>query len=498
MSSKSALKIALIYALVGVLWILFSDKALEWLVEDSQQLTRIQTYKGWAFVLVSAMLFYVLSLCALRQVDRLHQSDPLTKLLRHYRFQLYLQDLLSEMNAISGHVLVIEIDIDDFKHLNAHFGYEKADQFLQLFARKLQEHYTADTLIARPGTDRFLVAKRQVRVQPEVLEEEIEEVRQLAAETAREFKAPNTICMGMALSPRDGDSAGLLLAAATTALNNARLAGPGTARIHNAELSERERERQELLGRLQETLDEEGLSLVYQPQFAVDTGRISGCEVLVRWNDPVLGFVSPDLFIPLAERYRLIDRITRFVIHRAYQELSQEGLLGSALQRVSVNVSAVEFSDPQQMEALLQEVRSIDHFRDFLQLEITETAALNNLKGSAELIRRLREEGLRFSIDDFGTGYSSLAVFKDLPVDEIKVDRGFIHELAEQSRAAAIVEAIIHMARSFNVAVVAEGVETEEQLAKLRACGCHEAQGFLLAKPMKLKQLKAFIAAQGA
>lgn len=494
MSVKNAFIIALLYAVFSALWILFSDMALLWLVQDPQRLTEWQTYKGWAFVVGSAALIYLVAYRSFQQFEQLYQSDPLTKLLRHYRFQLYLEDMLKDPHKGKDHVLLMEIDIDEFKHLNSKLGYEQADRFLQLFGRRLQEHYTADTLIARTGTDRFLIAKRQLRISDEVIDEEFEEVNQIVAVTAAEFGVSCTVCIGLALSPRDGHHVKELLAAVTTALNHARLNGPGTARVHNAALSEQQQKRQLLHSRLQTALKTDGLSLVYQPQFDTRTERLTGCEVLVRWNDAQLGYVSPEVFIQLAEQYGLINQITQFVLTKAYQELQTSELLNNEqLPRVSINLSALEFSNAGLMETLVEIVRHSPGYAERLQFEITESAALSDMEGSVQLISRYKQEGLRFSIDDFGTGYSSLAVLKDLPVDELKIDRGFIDVVLNQPKSAAIVESVIHMARSFNMSVVAEGVETAEQLQRLRKYNCDEVQGFYLAKPMKVAELKKFL-----
>lgn len=497
MSVKNALKIAVLYGVLSAVWILFSDKWLLALVQDPERLTELQTYKGWAFVALSALLIFILAYRAFSQLDLLYQSDPLTKLLRHFRFQLNLEELLEEQQRETGHILVMEVDIDGFKHVNTQLGYTRADQFLQLFSRSLQENYTADTLIARTGIDRFLIAKRQSRISNDIIDEEIDEVQKIIAQVSAKFGLNCTVCIGLSLYPRDGEKVKNLLAAATTALNHARLAGPGTARVHNAELSEQQSKRQQMLSRLQIALEEDRLSLVYQPQFFAETRQISGCEVLVRWNDPVLGYVAPDIFIILAEQYGLINRITETVLRKTYAELTEAGLLQGTLSRVSVNLSALEFSNPLMMERLMAQISDSPGFAERLQFEVTETAALHDLQNSVELISSFRREGIRFSIDDFGTGYSSLAILKDLPVHELKIDRGFINELLDQPKAAAIVESVILMASSFDASIVAEGVETEEQLQRLQTYGCDEVQGFLLAKPMKIAELKNFVQQQG-
>ncbi|WP_088329838.1 bifunctional diguanylate cyclase/phosphodiesterase [Lacimicrobium sp. SS2-24] len=492
---RPAVLIALAYVLIGAGWILFSDMALEHMVSDPQLAATLQTIKGWLYVGLTGLLLFFLLVKALTYIEQLNQRDSLTGLLRPYLFTRYLEDSLDACQKNQQHLMLVCLDIDGFKEANRLLGYAGGDTLLRQLAVALKHHYHADDLIARLGTDQFALAKVLTEPQDDI-ESHAVELNQLFSAVVREFDLTLSCSVGLAKFPRDARNGQELLFAAQSALKEAKRSGQGMIRQFNQALSETERERQALLKDLRHTIDNDKLSLVYQPQFSVDDGGLTGCEVLVRWNCPQRGFVGPDVFIPLAERNNLISGITAFVVRQANKELSGAGLLGTSIHRVSVNISAQEFNSEKLMAALMRMLNQSPQLYPYLQLEITETAALSDLAASVRLLTRLREQGLKFSIDDFGTGYSSLAMLKNLPIDEIKIDKDFIHDLLDQPRVRAIVEAVTTMAHSLDISVVAEGVETQAQLEQIRFCGCHEVQGYLTARPMNIDHLKEFVRSQ--
>ncbi|GGO64116.1 putative bifunctional diguanylate cyclase/phosphodiesterase [Bowmanella pacifica] len=493
--SRLAAVIAAIYFLFGAAWIMFSDLALQNTITDLALMTQLQTYKGWLYVAVNALLLYWLIRQALRRFERLGQRDPLTNLYRHHQCISYLKELLNAAAAKQQKVLLLHLDIDNFKSLNQQLGYRGADSFLKALADKLRACYQADTLLARLGTDQFVVARSVTAGQGD-WEQQAIILNRYFSQVAAEHNLKVSCCIGVALGPDDGDNARALLLASSASLASARQEGPDSIRLFNRALSEAEHERQMLVSDLRQAIESQSLSLVYQPQFNTASGQISGCEVLLRWRHPRHGWVSPEHFVGLAERHNLISALSAFVVRQTASELVEAGLLGNGLSRVSVNISALEFSNPALMEVLQQELNAVPQLLPFLQLEITETAALTDLNASVLQLARLKQKGLRFAIDDFGTGYTSLMMLKELPIDEVKIDRAFIRDLLKQPRTIAIVEAITAMARGFGINVVAEGVETSEQLQCLTACGCQEAQGYLLAMPMAIDELANFVSKQ--
>jgi c-di-GMP phosphodiesterase len=489
---RPAAVIASIYVVIGSGWILFSDMALERMVEDPELINRLQTFKGWFYVALTGLLLFVIIAKALSYIEQLNHRDPLTGLFRPYLFTRYLQDLLVSCHSNNQQVMLLCLDIDGFKEANNRLGYTGGDELLRRLAESLKRQYHAEDLIARLGTDQFALATVAEHQQLDI-EQQAVALQQLFADVVREFELKLSCSTGLALFPRDGLTAGGLLFAAQSALKEAKRSGQGMIRQFNHALSESEQERQALVRDLRQVIANDQLSLVYQPQFSIADGGLTGCEVLVRWQCPKRGVVGPDVFIPLAENNNLISGITAFVVRQASKELSQSGMLGDSIRRVSVNISAQEFNSEKLMSSLLTMLNQSPQLYPYLQLEITETAALSDLSASVRLLTRLRKQGLKFSIDDFGTGYSSLAMLKNLPIDEIKIDRDFIHDLLDQPRVRAIVEAVATMARMLDISVVAEGVETQEQLEQIRFCGCHEVQGYLTARPMDIQQLTEFV-----
>ncbi|MBT1064729.1 bifunctional diguanylate cyclase/phosphodiesterase [Bowmanella sp. Y26] len=491
-TSRIAALIAAVYMVLGAAWILFSDQALQSTITDLALMTQLQTYKGWLYVAVNALLLYWLIREALKRFERQDQRDPLTNLYRHHQFITYLKELMDVAASRNEKVLLLHLDIDKFKSLNQELGYRGADSFLRALADKFRTFYQADTLLARLGTDQFVVA-RTIGTQQGSWEQQALALNRCFSQTAAAHNLKVSCCIGVALGPDDGDNARALLLASSASLASAREEGPDSIRLFNRALSEAEEKRQILVADLRQAIDERTLSLVYQPQFNTASGQITGCEVLVRWHHPLLGWVSPEQFVGLAEQHNLISALSAFVVTQTATELDSKGLLGNQLPRVSVNISALEFNNAALMEALQQELNGVPQLLPFLQLEITETAALTDLNASVLQLARLKQKGLRFAIDDFGTGYTSLMMLKELPIDEVKIDRAFIRDLLKQPRTIVIVEAITAMAGGFGINVVAEGVETREQLECLTACGCQEVQGYLLAMPMAIDELVSFL-----
>lgn len=485
----SALKVVGIYLLVGVLWILFSDQLLQLGVHDADLRVKLQTLKGWLYVLVTAILLFVLINRALEAIDNANRLDPLTQLLRHQLFRERLEALLQQASA-QAPLALLYLDIDHFSALNQKLGTDGADRLLKCFASALREHSRGSALLARISTDQFAIAI-PVTGGARQAENKAQALRQLLQEVALDFNVEAQCSIGIAMAPLDGQTGKLLMAAASHALSQAKQGSRAGILFFNQELSRREFERQEMLRDLRAAISDKSLSLVYQPQFSTGDLSLCGVEVLLRWKHPRHGFVSPDIFIRLAEENALMPQISAFVVETSYAELAP--LLGKQINRVSINISALEFNNPPLIEALLLHIQRQPGYIHHVQLEITETAAIANLGASIGLIERLRQQGLRLSLDDFGTGFSSLAMLKDLPVDEVKIDRSFVFNLEQQPRTQAIISALVGIANDFDIKIVAEGVETEEQRELLHQMGCHELQGYLLAAPKPLAQLSSSI-----
>ncbi|WP_170150250.1 putative bifunctional diguanylate cyclase/phosphodiesterase [Parahaliea mediterranea] len=490
---STALKLVAAYAVVGALWIALSDAALQELAgTDINQLSRLQSYKGWFFIALTSVLLFVLSYYFLRQITRLQELDPQTSLPRHTLFLTHLDDVLQAPDGSTRPFLVLFLDIDRFNDLTARIGRQPADAFTIRFGEALRAGHSADALLSRLGSDEFAVAiPLDNSGRPHKYH--TTRLRALFNRVARESGLDLTCSIGAALAPDDGREASVLLSAAGKALRASRPLGTDQISYFNEQWDKLEKNRRSLLQDLRRAIDNADLQVLYQPQLHLQQQRISGCEVLARWHCPTRGAVPPDEFIPLAEEHHLIAPLTRLVIMKSCTELGEAGLLGAPLPRVSVNISAQEFTDHAflpQMQALLAELHALP---PYLQLEITERAALSDIQRSIKHVGTLREQGLRFSIDDFGTGYSGLSLLRDLPVDELKIDRSFIVDLQSQPRSAAIVRAIIGLADNFGLSVVAEGVENASQMEALHQCHCEEVQGYWIAPPLDITAFSNFL-----
>jgi len=482
----STLRITIVYGVFAGLWIVFSDQALDVLISDVKIMTQAQTLKGWFFVIVTTGLLFILVSRGLKTIDALHQVDSLTGLMRHYAFQQALDKTLQQRRDDQV-VVVMFLDICHFSELNKRLGFDQADRLLKAFSERLKSAYSAHVLIGRLGPDQFAVAQSIEQGQDNV-ERAIHQFRQVFDTNSRAHQLDLTCVLGVAIEPSDGRNATLLMSAAAYALGKAKAEG-SDVQFYNKERSKLESARQELLQDLRAALETESLSLVYQPQYCLKNKALTGVEVLIRWRHPRLGFVSPDQLIELAEENNLCDKVSGFVIRRAQQELAEAGLLNGIIPRVSINVSAVEFNSTSLMGKLMQQIEKAPDLADKMQIEITETATLDNIEKSARIIESLKHKGIRLSVDDFGTGYTSLVILRDLPIDEVKIDRSFISCLQGDKKSHAIVQAIIAMSQGFDMTVVAEGVETQQQQDTLYELGCNEAQGYYLAMPMEIQTL---------
>ncbi|MDO6426078.1 bifunctional diguanylate cyclase/phosphodiesterase [Thalassotalea sp. 1_MG-2023] len=484
---NSAVKIAFIYAIFAGLWILFSDLAVETFIDSSNLRALAQTYKGLVFVFITAMMLLVLVYRNNRALEKTNDLDSLTGL---HSINMFIRSLDKAIGSLHSHEKIIlgYLDIDDFKALNETIGFDRADMFLRDLASDITKATLARSVTSRLHADQFASFAFINTNEAFDMDAHVLSFQRLFAKRAKQNGINVTCCIGVALYPTDGENAKELMVSATEALEIAKKQ-QNAIQYHDKALTEIAMQRRQLVLDLRQAIKDEALTVVYQPKYNLNTLTISGVEVLVRWIDERHGFVSPADFIPLAEDNHLTNAISKLVVGKAAKELAEAGLLNGVLQHIAVNVSATEFNNQDEMRVLTQFIKSLEHFAPFVRLEITETATLTDMKKSVDIIADLQQQGITLSIDDFGTGYTSLTMLKDLTVDEIKIDRSFISEIEHDERSKTIVNAIIVMAKSFGVNIVAEGIETDNQLKLLQDMGCIEAQGFLLAKPMPINEL---------
>ncbi|MBD3666463.1 MAG: diguanylate cyclase, partial [Kangiella sp.] len=329
----TAFKGTVIYAVIGGLWILFSDKAVNTLFDDSATINLMQTYKGWFYVLVTAVLLFTLLKRAVEDTEKLLTLDPVTQLPRHYQFTRLLDRQLSKLPADKA-LIMIYLDINRFSQLNQEFGHQAGDRVLQKITSQLREYFRDNSLMGRLGSDQFGLAVT-IDNDRDIIDNLPELVFRQLHYASEAIKIPFKVSMGAAIAPIDGKQSKSLLSAASIALHNAKSRGEEQYFFFSRELSEIAQHRQNIINELKSPDLFEHFHSVYQPQLSI-TGKITvGVEVLLRWIHPKLGFVPPDQFIPIAEDIGLMPDITRWVITNAKKELTEAGLIPDRLNRIS-------------------------------------------------------------------------------------------------------------------------------------------------------------------
>src|SRR5437588_2621787 len=379
---------------------------------------------------------------------------------------------------------LIVLNIDRFKLVNEGFGQAVGDALLKLLAERLRAAVREDDTLARLGADSFAVLAANL-LRPDETMALVRKIQQAAllpfALDGRELHV--SLSFGASTFPRDGEDFEALLRNADAAMQRVKSAGGNGFQYYAAAMTRDATERVELENALRVAAERGELALHYQPQVEIASGRISGLEALMRWHHPERGLISPAQFIPIAEESDLIQSLGEWALSTACRQLSEWDANGHPAPRVAVNVSARQFRTPgfvDRVAGLLGE-RRIDPSR--LELELTESVLIDNREQAVAVLEQLKTLGVQIAVDDFGTGYSSLSYLSGLPIDCLKIDRSFVTRLVKGGRDAALAQAIISMGHGLGLRVLAEGVETAEQLAFLRQHDCNEGQGYFFAKP---------------
>jgi len=402
--------------------------------------------------------------------------DGLTNLPNRELYQERLKQALEGASATNKHLAVLCLDLDLFKNVNDSFGHPMGDRLLRLVADRFRSQVRGNNLAARLGGDEFAV----------ILSSDVSpnEASDFAARLIKVLSAPYQIdgnemvigaSIGVALSPGDGTAGEELLRNADMALYRAKQDGRGVYRFFEREMDRQAQKRREMEHDLRRAFANGEFELHYQPLVDIAVDRISGFEALLRWRHPDKGMISPAEFIPIAEDIGLIASLGEWVL----REACSEAVKWPAEVKVSVNLSPVQFRSRNLVQVVISALAQSGLSPKRLDLEITESVFLAETEANLAILHQLRELGVSISMDDFGTGYSSLSYLRSFPFDKIKIDRSFVKDLAKRSDCVAIVRAISGLGRSLNIITTAEGVETIDQLDRLRAEGCNEVQGFL-------------------
>ncbi len=425
-----------------------------------------------------------------KQVQFLAYYDALTGLPNRTLLQDRLAKALAGARRRKDKVALLFLDLDKFKDINDSLGHSVGDLVLKEVAERLKKWAREQDTVARLGGDEFLIVLTSVKDIPDAAVAAGRLMDTLTAEFVVQGYSLGTSCsLGISIFPEHGTDCETLIKNADAAMYSAKEIGGKNFRFFTTDMNAQAVERLALESGMRLALDRKELFLVYQPQMNIATGKIIGLEALLRWQHPELGLVPPDKFIRIAENSGLIVPIGEWVLRTACvqaRKWQDEGLLAVP---VAVNVSAVQFRQPDFCERIGRVLSETGLASQYLELELTESLLLSNADTRLSVLQDLRAMGLTLAIDDFGTGYSSLSYLKYFPVSKLKIDRSFIRDVAVNPDDAAITTAIISMAKSLSLKVIAEGVEDEAQMSFLRAHQCDEIQGYYFSKPLAVDKV---------
>ena len=412
--------------------------------------------------------------------------DNLTGTFNRIEFKEQLGDALSFSERHSTPVSVAFMDLDRFKQINDRFGHHAGDRILIIVTQRLRRALRKNDVLGRYGGDEFVFVIRSDHddlIDTHVVDRLMSTVSEPINIDGHQLRV--TCSLGIARYPADGTTPEDLLSRADAAMYRAKATGRNLFRFYDSEINARLTRRHQIQAELTDVLKRGDLHLAYQPQISLRNGEIAGVEALLRLNSPVLGQLSPEEFIPLAEETSLINKIGAWVVHEACRQSAQWEREGLGAFRVAVNLSARQLNGLELLEIVQAALRDSGLPPERLELELTETLMMSDVNLTRKTLSELGQMGVKVAIDDFGTGYSSFVYLQRLPLSCMKIDREFVHALTgdDSEGSRQIVSTLIQLAHGLSLRVLAEGVETPEQLAILREDGCDEIQGYLHSAP---------------
>jgi diguanylate cyclase (GGDEF)-like protein/PAS domain S-box-containing protein len=467
--------------------ILIRRDGFEIMIEDSMAPIHDREGKATGAVIV----FRDVSAARAMALEMTHsaQHDFLTGMPNRMLLNDRVNQAIARAHRHSKKVAVLFLDLDGFKHINDSLGHPTGDKLLQSVARRLVDCVRGSDTVSRQGGDEFVVLLTEVG-QPEDAAVTARSMLQTVAEahSIDQHDLHVTTSIGLSVFPDDGLDAETLIKNADTAMYQAKENGRQSYQFFKPAMNVRAVERQSIEESLRRALERQEFMVHYQPKVKLSTGQISGAEALIRWKHPVRGLVPPGDFIPIAEDCGLIVPIGNWVLREACKQACTWAKDGLPMITMAVNISAMEFRDDDFLDGVFRILRETCLDPKLLELELTESVLMKRAESTESILKILRASGVQLAVDDFGTGYSSLSYLRKFPIDALKIDQSFIRQIGTAPDETTIVTAVISMGRSLKLRVVAEGVETQEELVFLQAQQCDEAQGYYFSRPVLPEQ----------
>jgi diguanylate cyclase (GGDEF)-like protein/PAS domain S-box-containing protein len=424
-----------------------------------------------------------------REMTHAAQHDVVTNLPN----RLLLNDRITQSIALARRynrpIAVIFLDLDHFKYINDSLGHATGDQLLQSVSKRLLASVRSSDTVSRQGGDEFVILLAEITYPEDAATSARKILLSLnALHSVEEHDLHIDGSIGISIYPEDGEDAGTLIKNADMAMYHAKEKGRNNFQFFKAEMNLKAVERQSLEGGLRHAIEREEFLLHYQPKVNLETGEITGIEALIRWQQMDRGLIPPSRFVPVAEDCGLILPIGRWVMREACKQARAWQKAGLPALPIAVNVSAMEFRKKGFVSGVREILAETGLEARYLELELTEGVLMEDAESTAAVLQELKRMGVHLAVDDFGTGYSSLSYLRQFPIDVLKIDQSFVDQITSDPEASPIVSAIISMGKNLRYLVVAEGIETHEQLAFLRARHCAEGQGYLFSRPVAAPQ----------
>jgi len=430
-----------------------------------------------------------------QEMSHLAQHDALTDLPN----RMMLNDRLTQAISLARrnhHLLaVLFLDLDGFKNINDSLGHSIGDKLLQSVSARLLACVRKSDTVSRQGGDEFVVLLPEVTQAADAAISAAKIITELKkAYSIGEHRLHVTASIGISTYPDHGENGETLIKNADTAMYHAKQSGRDNYQFFKPDMSLRAVERQSLEGQLRYALERQELLLHYQPKVNLKTGAIAGVEALLRWQHPLRGLLLPGQFLTIAEDTGMIVAIGQWVLCEACRQTREWLDAGQPAVPVAVNISSLEFRSEQFLEHVQAALKDTCLDPRYLELELTETVLMRHAESTTYMLGKLKAIGVRLAVDDFGTGYSSLSYLTRFPIDSLKLDQSFVRNIIANSNDAIVIRSVISMAKSLKQSVIAEGVETAEQLAFLQAHGCDEGQGYYFSRPTPAQQFANLLA----